>query len=70
LPPGWGLDARLTTLLCKTIIVAKCKEEETGWSISQEWTNLAESFKEGYSSKKSVLSIMMMMKGKVVLALN
>jgi hypothetical protein len=29
-PPGWGLDARLTALLCKEFIVAKSKEVETG----------------------------------------
>jgi hypothetical protein len=30
-PPGWGLDAVLTTLLCKKIIVAKSKKSEN-WS--------------------------------------
>jgi hypothetical protein len=48
-----GLAARLTTLLCKKkTIVAKSKEVKTGWSNSQEWTNLAESSNEGYGSKK------------------
>jgi hypothetical protein len=46
-PPGGGLHARLTTLLCKKQnIVAKSKEVETGWSNSQEWTSLAKSFKQ------------------------
>jgi hypothetical protein len=31
-PPGWGLAARLMTLLCKKIIVAKSKEVKAGWS--------------------------------------
>jgi hypothetical protein len=33
--------------LCKKIIVAKCKEVETGWSNSQQWINLAETPKGG-----------------------
>jgi hypothetical protein len=45
---GWGLDARLTTLLYKKNIVAKSKEVKTRWCNSQEGTNLAES-EEGYS---------------------
>jgi hypothetical protein len=28
--PGWELDAKLTILLFKNIIVAKCKEAKTG----------------------------------------
>jgi hypothetical protein len=50
-PPGWGLDTRLMTLLCKIITVAKPKEIK----------NLAESAKEGYDSKMAVLPMMMMM---------
>jgi hypothetical protein len=38
------LGARLTTLLCKRITVAKSKEVKIT-------SNLAESFKEGYGSK-------------------
>jgi hypothetical protein len=35
------LDARLTTLLCKNITVAKSKEMTTGWSNSKQvWQNL------------------------------
>jgi hypothetical protein len=44
----------------KKNIVAKSKEVEAGWSNSQEWTNLEESFKEGYGSKRDVLPMMMM----------
>jgi hypothetical protein len=33
-PPGWDLDARLTTLFCNKIIVAKSKEVKSGWSNS------------------------------------
>jgi hypothetical protein len=40
-PPGWGLDARLRTLLCKKIIVAKFKEVKLG-------CKMTESSKEGY----------------------
>jgi hypothetical protein len=50
------LNARLTTLLCKKIIVAKSKEVKTG-------CNLAETSKEG--SESAVLS-MMMNTGKVL----
>jgi hypothetical protein len=46
------LDARLTTLLCKKIIVAKSKEVKTG-------CNLAESSKEDCGSKRPVLPMMM-----------
>jgi hypothetical protein len=49
------LDARLPTLFCKRIIVAKSKEVKTG-------CNLAEFSKEGYGSKRAVLPITMMMK--------
>jgi hypothetical protein len=45
--PDWGLDTRLTTLLCKKTTVAKSKEVESG-------CNLAESSKEGYGSKMAV----------------
>jgi hypothetical protein len=45
------LDARLTTLLCKKIIVAESKEVNTGW-----FTNLAEYSKENYDSKAGGLS--------------
>jgi hypothetical protein len=47
------LDARLTTLLCKKITVAKSKELKTG-------RNLAEPSKECYGPKRSVLPVMMM----------
>jgi hypothetical protein len=30
-----GLDARLTTVICKKIIVTKSKEVKTGWSNSR-----------------------------------
>jgi hypothetical protein len=50
------LDARLTTLLCKNIIVAKSKEVKTGWSNSRY---LAEFSKEGYGSKRAVLPMKM-----------
>jgi hypothetical protein len=31
-PPGWGLDTKLMTLLCKKkITVVKSKEVKTGW---------------------------------------
>jgi hypothetical protein len=48
------LDARLTTLLCKSISIAKSKEVKTG-------SNLAGSSKEGYGSKSAVLPMMMIM---------
>jgi hypothetical protein len=41
-------------LLYKEIIVERSKEIETGWSNSQEWTNLAESPKEGYGPKRQI----------------
>jgi hypothetical protein len=47
------------------MIVAKSKKVKTRWSNSWEWTNLAESSKEGYSSKRAVVP-MMMQKGKVI----
>jgi hypothetical protein len=53
------LDAKLTTLFCKEIFVAKSREVETGWSTSQEWTDLAEPFNEGCGSKMAVWPIMM-----------
>jgi hypothetical protein len=53
-PPGWGLDARLTTLLCKRIIVAKSKEVKTG-------SYLSESFKKGYGSNSAVLPMMLLL---------
>jgi hypothetical protein len=31
-PPGYGLDTRLMTLLCKKIIVMKSEELKTRWS--------------------------------------
>jgi hypothetical protein len=52
-----GLDGRLTTLLCKQITVTDVtepKEVKTG-------CNLAETFKDGYGSKRVVLPIVMMM---------
>jgi hypothetical protein len=49
--PDWGLDAWLTTLLCKNIIT-KSKEIKSGCS-------LAESSKEGCGSKRAVLPMMM-----------
>jgi hypothetical protein len=52
------LDARLTTLPCKNIIVVKSKEVKTGWSNSQEVKNLAESSNEGCGSKRAVLALM------------
>jgi hypothetical protein len=48
------LDARLTTLLCKRITVAKPKEVKTG-------SNLAESSKEDYGSTRAVLPMVVMM---------
>jgi spore maturation protein SpmB len=48
------LDARLTPLLCKKITVAKSRQVKTG-------SNLAESSKEGYGSKRAVLPMVMMM---------
>jgi SRSO17 transposase len=50
------------------IIIVKSKEVKTRWSRqhSREWTNLAESSKESYGSKSSVLPVMMMMIYKMV----
>jgi hypothetical protein len=48
--PGWGLDARLTALHSKRIIVAISKVVKTG-------RKLAELCKEGYGSEMTVLSI-------------
>jgi hypothetical protein len=53
-PQGWGLDAGLTTLLCKKITDAKSKEVKTESSV-------AESSKEGYGSKGAVLPMITMM---------
>jgi hypothetical protein len=53
-PPGWGLDARLMTLLCMQIIVTKSKKVKTG-------CNLAESSMEGCGSKRDNLPMMVMM---------
>jgi hypothetical protein len=53
-PPGWLLDARLKTLLCERITVAKFKKVKRG-------SNLAEFCKEGYGSKCAVFSTMTMM---------
>jgi hypothetical protein len=53
-PPGCGLDASLTTLLCKRITVVKSKEVKTGY-------NLAEASKEDCDSNKAALPMMMMM---------
>jgi hypothetical protein len=44
------------TILYRKIIVAKTKEVKTMWS-----SNLAESSKEGYGSKRAVLPMKMMM---------
>jgi hypothetical protein len=52
------LDARLTNLFCKKITVAKSKEVNAG-------CNLAKSSKEGYSSKRALLQIMMIGKKAV-----
>jgi hypothetical protein len=52
--PGWGLDARLTTLLSKKMTAMKSKDRKTG-------LNLAEYSKEGYSSKRAVVPMMIMM---------
>jgi hypothetical protein len=51
-PSGWGLDARLRALLYKKNTVAKSKEVITG-------SNLTESYKEGFDSKRAVLPMMM-----------
>jgi hypothetical protein len=48
------LEARLTSLLCKKINVAKSKEVKTG-------LNLAESSKEGYGSKRALFPMIMTM---------
>jgi hypothetical protein len=47
-----GLDARLTTLLCKIIYCCEIQRSET------RMTNEAESFKEGCGSKGAVLPMM------------
>jgi hypothetical protein len=61
-PPGWGLDARLTALFCKQIIVTKSKDVKTGCSMS-------ESSKEGYGSNGGFLPLMMMMMMMMILFL-
>jgi hypothetical protein len=48
-PPGWGLDAGLTTFLCTKIIVENSE------------SNLAEFCKDGCCSKRDVLMMMIMM---------
>jgi hypothetical protein len=52
------LDARLTTLLCKKLLLRNPKSENRMVSLK---TNLAESSKEGYGLKKAVMPVMMMM---------
>jgi hypothetical protein len=47
------LGARLTNLQCKKIIVVKSKVVKTGYY-------LAESYKEGYGSKRAVLLMILM----------
>jgi hypothetical protein len=40
-PPGYRMDARLTTLPCKKKIVAESEEVNTGWSNSRQiWQSL------------------------------
>jgi hypothetical protein len=57
---GGGLNFRLTTLLCKKIILAKTNDVKTGWSNShKEQTNLAKFSKGGYGSKRALLPMMM-----------
>jgi hypothetical protein len=46
---GAGRKARLTTFLCKNMIVAKNKQVKTG-------CNLAEYSEEGYGSKRAVFA--------------
>lgn len=53
---GCGLDARLTTLLCKEFTIAKSQEVKTGWPNSQEETSLTESAKEGCVSERTVIA--------------
>jgi hypothetical protein len=59
-PPGWGLNARLMTLLCKKITVTRSKEAKAG-------SSLEESSKEGYGSKNTVLLLMKIMVVVVVM---
>jgi hypothetical protein len=42
---------------------------ETGWSNSQDWTNLTESSKEGYGSKRAILPMIKMIINNVFLLL-
>jgi hypothetical protein len=53
------LEARLTTLLCKKIIVAKFKEVKTVDDVTHEQTKPTESSKEGHGSRSSVLPVTM-----------
>jgi hypothetical protein len=46
------VDARLTTLLCKTITVSKSQEVKPG-------SNLAQFYKQGYGSKSALSPTMM-----------
>jgi hypothetical protein len=48
------------TLLCKIITAVKSEEVKTGWSNSQRNRGLAESYKDGYDSKWTVLLLLMM----------
>jgi hypothetical protein len=58
-PPGWGLDARLTTLLCKKNIFPKSKEVKSGCSnLRQIWQNL---LRKAVARKGAGLSVVMMM---------
>jgi hypothetical protein len=50
-PQGWGLDARLMTLLCKKKCYCKI-----GWS-----TNLAVFSKDGYGSGRAVLLLLLLL---------
>jgi hypothetical protein len=54
-PPGWGLDERLTSLICTKKEVAKFKDVKTGWS-----TNLINSSKKGNRSKRAAFTMIMM----------
>jgi hypothetical protein len=51
-PPDWGLDASLTTLLCKKVIVVISKEVKTECS---NIIDLAESSEKGCGSKRAIL---------------
>jgi hypothetical protein len=60
-PPGWELDAGLTTFLCKKNYGCEIQKVKAGLSASQEGTYVTESSKEDYGSKMTVFSMMMMM---------